>query len=122
MARGDLNASVNGNNQRGSALSDSPIDVAVMRVLQSKLGLDPSDMQALQRLVGKRSTALEKNTRPGAAAKRGDFSALGNMNPMRSQPVTAAPTATDYNNLRADVLQVFSALQAIAVVFASFEA
>lgn len=120
MARGDLNASVRDQGQRGSALNDTSLDTAVMRVIKNKLGLDDSDMQTLQRMVGKRFSPGEQVARPGAAVRRGDFSILANVKAMKSQPLTAAPTATDYNNLRADLLQIFQALQAIAVIFADF--
>ena len=120
MARGDLNASVRDQGSRGSALNDSNIETAVLRVLKNKLGLDDSDMQTLQRMVGKRFAPGEQKGRPGAAVRRGDFAVLANVAAMKSQPLSAAPTATDYNNLRADLLQIFQALSAIAVIFADF--
>lgn len=112
MARGDINSSNTGQ-QRGSGLTDGSLDVAVLRILEYKVGLTKTTVQRIQELAGERFTAGDKQ-RPLAAVTRGDLSPVSSMKAMKSQKLTAAPTATDYNNLRDDVMQIFQALAAIA--------
>ena len=108
--RGAINSAQSGPNSRGNALSDSDLEVAIVRVLQNRLNLSTQNIQRLQELTGDRKHPTDTN-RLKAAVRRGELVAIGNMNPMKSQVLTAAPTMADYNALRADVLQIFTALE-----------
>lgn len=108
MTRGAINASQTGRNERGNAISDRDIEVAVMRVLQNKLGLSERGVQALQTLIGQRSVG-EPN-KPGAAVRRADLAPLARVQAMKSVPVGGAPSAADYNALRKEVAALYEAL------------
>lgn len=110
MARGDLNASQSGSNQRGDAVSDRAIETAIVRVLTTKMGLSERVVQQIQELAGERG----ETGRPKAAVVRRDLEAIGRMPTLKSKPVTAAPTAADFNALRDDVRLIYEALAAIA--------
>lgn len=113
MARGDLNASQTSVHQRGAAASDKDIEMLVMRVLTTKLGLNERMVQDLQALAGLR---LEPGTtkRPRAAVRRGDLAVIGTIPELSSKEVSGAVTVADFNALRQDVRRIFEALTIIA--------
>lgn len=113
MARGDLNASQSGAQSRGAAVSDKDVEVIIMRVLNSKLGLSERMVQELQALVGLRGDP-GVTARPKAAVRRSDLGVIGQMQQLGSKEVSGTPTAADYNALRQDVRRVFEALATIA--------
>jgi hypothetical protein len=113
MARGDLNAANQGRNERGNAISDRDIETAVLRVLTTKLGLSERGVQAIQTLAGLRNAAGVPD-KPGAAVRRGDLDALARVASMKTQPLTGAPSAADYNALRKEVAMLYEALGLIA--------
>jgi hypothetical protein len=113
MARGDINSSNLGQNERGGALSDRAVEVSVLRVLQNRLGLTLTIIQKMQELTGDRFATDTKTTRPRAAVRRGDFDTVGRIKELKSVKLSAAPTAADYNALRDDVKQIFEALEGV---------
>jgi hypothetical protein len=96
-------------NQRGSALADKQVEAAIVRVLNSKFGLSERVVQKIQELSGLRGQAQD-GTHPLAAVRRQDLLAFNRMSQLSSQPLTAAPTAADYNALREDVRALYEAL------------
>lgn len=113
MARGDLNASQAAQQSRGAAVSDRDIEVTIMRVLTTKLGLSERMVQDLQALTGLRGEPGSM-TRPKAAVRRGDMSVIGRMQELQSKEATGAPTQAEFNALREDVRRVYEALAVIA--------
>jgi hypothetical protein len=113
MARGDLNASQSGPNSRGDALTDRPLETAIVRVLVNKFGLSERTVQSIQELAGLRGQ-LTDGTRPREAVRHEDLGAIARMSEMKSKQVSAAPTAADYNALRDDVRMLFEAMRTIA--------
>lgn len=110
MARGDLNASRVQESSRGNAVSDRDIEMSVMRVLTSKVGLTERTVMALQELAGQRG----EQGFPRAAVRRADLSVLARVPQLQSQPVSAAPTAAEFNALRDDMRRLYEALENIA--------
>jgi hypothetical protein len=112
MARGDLNASQSGTNERGDALTDRRIETSIVRVLNAKFGLSERVVQQIQELSGARGQQQD-GSRPRAAVRRQDLSAFNRMDQLSSKAVTAAPTAADFNALRDDVRAIYEALSII---------
>jgi hypothetical protein len=117
MARGDLNASQAGPSARGDALTDRTVEATILRVLNTKLGITERSVQQIQELTGLRGR-LDSGDRPREAVRRENFGALARMAPMKSKQLGAAPTAADYNALRADIVAVYEALALIAQAIA----
>lgn len=65
--------------------------------------------ETIEKLSGERGDSLKSNS----AIRRMELRALAGMK-MRSKPVTAAPTAADYNALQADVAAIYNALSRIS--------
>lgn len=65
--------------------------------------------EKLEVLLGERGSG----SRPKAAVRRGDLSALQNLS-MRSRALTAAPTMGDFNDLRADIERLMNAVVALS--------
>lgn len=65
--------------------------------------------ETIEKLSGERGDSLKSNS----AIRRMELRALASMK-MRSNPVTAAPTAADYNALQADVAAIYNALSRIS--------
>lgn len=110
MARGDFNTSQFGQNTRGNAVSDRELETAIVRVLATKLGLSERTVQQLQELAGQRGEA----SLPKAAVRRSDIASIARIQQIKSQDVSATPTADEFNALRADVRRLFEALEIIA--------
>lgn len=113
MARGDINSSNAGRQQRGGVLGGGDAETLIVQVLKSRLNLTPENVQRIQSLLGDRFQPGDGATRPAAAVTRDNLSAIGRMKPMKSVKLTAAPTMTDYNNLRDDVRAIYDALAAV---------
>lgn len=113
MARGDLNASQKGGGpQRGASVSDRDVELVVMRVLTTKLGLSERMVQDLQALAGLRSEA--EGGKPKAAVRRADLAVIGTIPELGSKAATGSITAADFNALRQDVRRISEALSTIA--------
>lgn len=112
MARGDLNVSQLGGQQRGNSISDRDVELIVMRVLTDKLGLSERHVQDLQALSGLRSEA--GGAKPRAAVRRADLAVMGRIPELKSRDVAASVSADDFNALRLDVRRIAEALGQIA--------
>ncbi|MDN7179111.1 hypothetical protein M0D69_14020 [Caballeronia sp. SEWSISQ10-4 2] len=118
MGRGDLNVSQNDQGSRGGSLADRQIEAAIVRVMKSKFGLSERAIQAIGELSGLRG--IEDNgTRPKMSVVRGDFAPLLRVKAPTTKLLSAAPTAADYNALRADVNALYEAFGLIAQAIAS---
>lgn len=77
--------------------------------------VDDRYVEKLERLDGSRANApLEE-----AAVRLGDLKELLRVTEMKSADIGAAPTASDYNALRADVRKISEALNALSLVIAN---
>ena len=113
MARGDLNASQKGSSQRGASVSDREVELVVMRVLTTKLGLSERNVQDLQTLAGLRTDPGDTG-KPKAAVRRADLAAIGKVPELSSKEASGAVTVENFNALRRDMRRIFEALSIIA--------